>query len=188
MSVGWDRHPWLMPVIPATQKAEIRRITVRSQPRQIVLETLSWKTLSQKTGLVEWLKVEALSSKPQYHTHTQKSVGWMNEAEKKWSESWSHRSVLLFMSTWIFGFTSPTKGKMSTDRGHRPWSFHSPGLLEEVGGDGGGWKHLLSKQLSAIIPLETTHCNLTSPEHGYWDINREWHIWRAGARYCSRTG
>jgi hypothetical protein len=27
---------WLMPVIPATQKAEIRRIEVQSQPRQIV--------------------------------------------------------------------------------------------------------------------------------------------------------
>jgi hypothetical protein len=31
------------PVILATQKAEIRRITVRSQPRQIVHETLSQK-------------------------------------------------------------------------------------------------------------------------------------------------
>jgi hypothetical protein len=30
------RHQWLTPVIPAIQKAEIRRITVQSQPRQIV--------------------------------------------------------------------------------------------------------------------------------------------------------
>jgi hypothetical protein len=30
-----------MPVILTTQEAEIRRIEVRSQPRQIVLETLS---------------------------------------------------------------------------------------------------------------------------------------------------
>jgi hypothetical protein len=30
------RHLWLTPVILATQEAEIRRITVRSQPRQIV--------------------------------------------------------------------------------------------------------------------------------------------------------
>jgi hypothetical protein len=32
---------WLMNVIPATQEAEIRRIVVQSQPRQIVPETLS---------------------------------------------------------------------------------------------------------------------------------------------------
>jgi hypothetical protein len=35
------RYWWLTPVILATQEAEIRRIMVRSQPRQIVLETLS---------------------------------------------------------------------------------------------------------------------------------------------------
>jgi hypothetical protein len=34
---------WLRPVILATQKAEIRRIMVQSQPRQIVHETLSQK-------------------------------------------------------------------------------------------------------------------------------------------------
>jgi hypothetical protein len=38
-------------------EAEIRRITVRSQPRQIVRETLSEKN-HHKKGLVEWLKVE----------------------------------------------------------------------------------------------------------------------------------
>jgi hypothetical protein len=32
---------WLMPVILATQEAEIRRITVQRQSRQIVHETLS---------------------------------------------------------------------------------------------------------------------------------------------------
>jgi hypothetical protein len=50
-----------MPVILATQEAEIMRIMVRGQPGQIVLETLSRKT-HHKKGLVEWLKVEALSS------------------------------------------------------------------------------------------------------------------------------
>jgi hypothetical protein len=51
------------PIILATQKAEIRRIMVQSQPRQIVCRTLSRKTLHKK-GLVEWLKVKALSSSP----------------------------------------------------------------------------------------------------------------------------
>jgi hypothetical protein len=52
-----------MPVILAAQEAEIRRITVQSQPGQIVCETLSQKYPSLK-GLVEWLKVKALISSP----------------------------------------------------------------------------------------------------------------------------
>jgi hypothetical protein len=39
---------WLIPVILATQEAEIRRIAVGSQPKQIVLKTLSQKKKSQK--------------------------------------------------------------------------------------------------------------------------------------------
>jgi hypothetical protein len=50
-------------VIQPTQKAEIKRIAVQSQPRKIVREPLSRKNPS-KTGLVEWLKVRALSSNP----------------------------------------------------------------------------------------------------------------------------
>jgi hypothetical protein len=37
-----------MPIILATQEAKTRRIAVQSQPRQIVLETLSRKNLPQK--------------------------------------------------------------------------------------------------------------------------------------------
>jgi hypothetical protein len=57
------RHQWLMLAILATQEAEIRRIAVQSQPRQIVHETLSRK-IHHKKGLVEWLKVKALCSSP----------------------------------------------------------------------------------------------------------------------------
>jgi hypothetical protein len=59
-----------MPVILVTQEAEIRRIEVQRQPGKIVHETLSQKTLHKK-GLVECLKVKALSSSPSTsHTHT----------------------------------------------------------------------------------------------------------------------
>jgi hypothetical protein len=39
---------WLTPAILATQEAQIRRMEVRSQPGQIVYETLSGKNSSQK--------------------------------------------------------------------------------------------------------------------------------------------
>jgi hypothetical protein len=65
------RHQWPTPVILATQEAEIRWIVVRSQPKQIVHETLSRKYPTQKragrvTQVVECLpsKCEALSSHP----------------------------------------------------------------------------------------------------------------------------
>jgi hypothetical protein len=48
-----------MPIILATKEAKIRRTAAQSQPRQIV-----WETLSQKKGLVGWLKVKASSSNP----------------------------------------------------------------------------------------------------------------------------
>jgi hypothetical protein len=54
-----------MPVILATQEAEIRRIAVQSQPRKIVHETLSRKNLSQKWtgGVAQGIGPEF---KPQY--------------------------------------------------------------------------------------------------------------------------
>jgi hypothetical protein len=44
------RHQWLTPVILAAQEAEIKRITVQSQPSQIVHETLSQKKSITKKG------------------------------------------------------------------------------------------------------------------------------------------
>jgi hypothetical protein len=54
-----------VPVILPTQEAEIRRIMVGSQPGQIVHETLSQKTPSQKRagGVAQG---EGLEFKPQY--------------------------------------------------------------------------------------------------------------------------
>jgi hypothetical protein len=62
-----------MPVILATQEAELRRTAVQSQPREIVCKTLSQK-YPTKRGLVESLpsKHETLSSKPQYHKKKKK--------------------------------------------------------------------------------------------------------------------
>jgi hypothetical protein len=56
-------YQWLIPVILATQEAEIRRIVVQSQCRQTVCESLSQKYPTRK-GMVEWLKEKALSSSP----------------------------------------------------------------------------------------------------------------------------
>jgi hypothetical protein len=55
-----------MPVILATQEAEIRRIAVRSQPGQIVHKTLFQKNTSQKrAGRVD--EGAGPELKPQYH-------------------------------------------------------------------------------------------------------------------------
>jgi hypothetical protein len=45
ISVG---HWWLMPVILATQEAEIRRIVAPSQPRKTALETILKQPFTKK--------------------------------------------------------------------------------------------------------------------------------------------
>jgi hypothetical protein len=61
---GRKGHRWLMPVISATQEAEIRRIVVRSA-WAIVYETLSQKN-------------------PSYtHTHTHTQKGWWNGSKER---------------------------------------------------------------------------------------------------------
>jgi hypothetical protein len=56
---------WLTPRILATCEAEIRRIAVQGQPRQIVRETLSRRKISQKRpgGVAQGVGPEF---KPQY--------------------------------------------------------------------------------------------------------------------------
>jgi hypothetical protein len=62
-----------MPVILATQEAEIRRIAVRSQPRQIVLETLISKiSITKRAGGVT--QSEGPEFKPQYHKKKKKNA------------------------------------------------------------------------------------------------------------------
>jgi hypothetical protein len=55
-----------MPIIPATQEAAIRRITVQSQPGQMVHKTLSRKKNHKKRagGMAQGIGPEF---KPQYH-------------------------------------------------------------------------------------------------------------------------
>jgi hypothetical protein len=55
--LGTAGHWRLRPVILATKEAEIRRITVQSQPRQTVRKTLSKKKNPSQKRAVEWLNV-----------------------------------------------------------------------------------------------------------------------------------
>jgi hypothetical protein len=66
------RRQWLTPVILATREAEIRRITVRSQPGQIVCEILSRKTL-HKNRVGGAAHGEGPEFKPQYRKKKKKN-------------------------------------------------------------------------------------------------------------------
>jgi hypothetical protein len=62
----------LKPIIPATQEAGIRRVTVQSQPRQTVWETLSQKHPSQKKAS-EVAQDAGPEFKPQCHKKKKKA-------------------------------------------------------------------------------------------------------------------
>jgi hypothetical protein len=62
---------WLTPVILAIQEAEIRRVTVRSQPGQIIRETLAQKPL-HKNRAGEMAQGESPEFKPKYRKNKNK--------------------------------------------------------------------------------------------------------------------
>jgi hypothetical protein len=61
----YTRHLWRTPITPAIQEAQVRSISVRNQPRQVVPETLSQKTHHKKRvgGVAQG---EGTEFKPQY--------------------------------------------------------------------------------------------------------------------------
>jgi hypothetical protein len=64
------RSQWLTPVILATQEAEIWRITVGSQPRQISSQDPISKIPDTKRYFCGVAQGVGPEFKPQYHTHT----------------------------------------------------------------------------------------------------------------------
>jgi hypothetical protein len=64
-----------MPVMLATQEAEIRRIMVRSQPRQLVAETLSQKRAG---GVAQGVSPEF---KPQYCKNKKVIFKWLLDTQ-----------------------------------------------------------------------------------------------------------
>jgi hypothetical protein len=61
-----------MPVILATEEAEIRKITVQSQPEQIVHKTLSSKKKKKERGTGGEAQSVNPELKPQYHKKKKK--------------------------------------------------------------------------------------------------------------------
>jgi hypothetical protein len=63
---------WLTPVKPATQKAEIRRIKVQSQPGEIVCRDPILKKAIMRKRAGGVAQGEGPEFKPQHHTHTKR--------------------------------------------------------------------------------------------------------------------
>jgi predicted P-loop ATPase len=75
-------HWWITSVILATQEAELRRVVVQSQPRQIVHEILSQKTHHKKRtgGVTQGVGPEF---KPQYCKKKKNKPKTKKETNKK---------------------------------------------------------------------------------------------------------
>jgi hypothetical protein len=88
-TVNLSGHRWLAPVIPATQEAEVRRITVRGQPGQTVLETLSQNTHHKKMA-----QDVGPEFKPQCSKKKKKSEFTLYESQFSEIERWLGCSVV----------------------------------------------------------------------------------------------
>jgi hypothetical protein len=113
---GRTRHQWLMPMILATQEAEIRRFAVWSQPRQVVLETLSRKMPIQKKSAGRVTQVlECLPSKhrpwvqtpvPPKKRHLRKLRFWDVRGQEVNKPTWFWRHfysrVVGIAPNWVF--------------------------------------------------------------------------------------
>jgi hypothetical protein len=71
---------WLTPLILPTEEAEIRRIAVRSQTRQIVGETLSRKTLHTKKKKKNRAGGMAQDEGPEFKPHFRKKKKQMTSS------------------------------------------------------------------------------------------------------------
>jgi hypothetical protein len=80
-----------MPVILATQDAEIQRILVQSQPGQIVQETLSQKYSTQKGACRVVQVAECLPSKHEAGRKEGRKEGWKDGRKEGWKEGRKER-------------------------------------------------------------------------------------------------
>jgi hypothetical protein len=74
-----------MPVILATQEAEIRKTEVQSQPGQMVLKTLSWKNPSyRRAGVAQGVGLEFKLQYCKKKKKKKKTEGWcVYQADQK---------------------------------------------------------------------------------------------------------
>jgi hypothetical protein len=75
-----SQHQWLTPIILTTQEAETRRISVQSQPRQRVHETLY-----QKKAITKKVWWSGSSCRPRVQTLVPQKNKWNKITRAKWT-------------------------------------------------------------------------------------------------------